>query len=72
MSDAKMELEKLIDEIVDCAVSVGRSDAMKGFGAFTEIDSISMRAMLNSIRQKRAQILGHFDECVAASQRKEE
>ena len=57
----KRALERLIDEIVDCAVSMGKSDAMKGFGAFTEIDSISMSAMRKSISQKRAQILGHFD-----------
>ena len=58
----KHALERLIDEIVDCAVSVGMSEAMKGFGAFTECDSISMTAMRRSISQKRAQILGHFDE----------
>lgn len=57
----KRALERLLDEIVDCAVSVGMSEAMKGFGAFTEIDSISMTAMRRSISQKRAQILGHFD-----------
>ena len=61
----KHALERLLDEIVDCAVSMGKSDAMKGFGAFTEIDSISMSAMRKSISQKRAQILGHFDETAA-------
>ena len=57
----KRAIAKLIDEIVDCAVSVGKTDALKAFGAFSEIDSISMTASRKSISQKRAQILGYFD-----------
>lgn len=61
----RARLAQLLDEMVDCAVSVGQSDAIKSVGAFTQVEAITMSTMRRLISQKRAQIIGYFEELIS-------